>query len=106
MPELHAYLAGILEKMGCKQITVGGVEDHVHILFNMTNLKADKDVLTGRKKDSSIWAKDHVKDVYWQNGIACFGVSGSHRDKVKHYVLSQEVHHRNVNVQDELIRIF
>jgi|GEM_PF-6059763 len=46
----YTYLAGSLEGMGCKRITVEGVEDHVHILCNMTKSKADKDVLMELKK--------------------------------------------------------
>ena len=31
-PRLWAYLAGILKNMECNSITVGGIDDHVHIL--------------------------------------------------------------------------
>ena len=31
--ELHRYLGGILNNLDCQPIIVGGVEDHVHILF-------------------------------------------------------------------------
>ena len=30
--ELHRYLGGILTKLDCQSIIVGGVEDHVHLL--------------------------------------------------------------------------
>jgi REP element-mobilizing transposase RayT len=30
--ELHAYLGGVSNNLGCAPLIVGGVEDHVHIL--------------------------------------------------------------------------
>ena len=32
-PKLHAYLGGILRNQGCCPLEIGGVEDHVHVLF-------------------------------------------------------------------------
>jgi hypothetical protein len=32
-PELHAYMAGILTEKPCPAITIGGMPDHVHVLF-------------------------------------------------------------------------
>jgi hypothetical protein len=29
---MHRYLGGILNKLGCQSVIVGGVEDHVHFL--------------------------------------------------------------------------
>ena len=111
MPKLHAYMAGLLKNMGCRKITIGGVEDHVHILCNMTKLFADKDVLMILKKESSGWVKNHgdqwpaLRDFYWQRGYGCFGVSATHRDSVKGYVLNQEEHHRTVTFKEEFIRL-
>ena len=33
---LHAYAAGVLQTIGCEPILIGGVEDHVHILCNLS----------------------------------------------------------------------
>jgi putative transposase len=30
--ELHRYLGGILARMDCQPVIVGGTEDHVHLL--------------------------------------------------------------------------
>ncbi|MEQ1603681.1 MAG: transposase [Pyrinomonadaceae bacterium] len=34
--ELFKYIAGILKNHGIKLIAIGGVEDHIHILFALT----------------------------------------------------------------------
>ena len=33
---LHAYMAGVLQHIGCEPILINGVEDHVHILCNLS----------------------------------------------------------------------
>jgi len=32
VPLLHAYMREVMSDMGCQFITVGGMEDHVHLL--------------------------------------------------------------------------
>jgi len=34
--ELHRYLGGILIKLDCQPVIVGGVEDHVHLLCTLS----------------------------------------------------------------------
>ena len=33
---LHAYMAGALQAIGCEPILINGVEDHVHVLCNLS----------------------------------------------------------------------
>jgi putative transposase len=33
---LHAYMAGVVQHLGCEPILINGVEDHVHILCNLS----------------------------------------------------------------------
>jgi len=35
-PRLHAYMAGILENLESHAIRIGGVADHVHVLFRLS----------------------------------------------------------------------
>ena len=35
-PRPYAYMAGVLQNIGCEAILIGGVEDHVHILRNLS----------------------------------------------------------------------
>jgi putative transposase len=34
--EIYAYMAGILKNLECHPIKIGGIEDHVHILFALS----------------------------------------------------------------------
>jgi REP element-mobilizing transposase RayT len=35
-PQLFAYMGGILREIKCKPIIIGGVEDHVHLLIQIS----------------------------------------------------------------------
>ena len=88
-----AYQSRILQNLECSSITIGGVEDHVHVLCNLTKKFATAKVLEIVKKDSSKFIKtldSSLRDFHWQDGYGLFSVSGSHFEAVKKYVLDQE----------------
>ncbi len=107
-PRVWAYLAGILQNLGCAEVTVGGVADHVHILCNLSKRHPTAVLMEELKRDSSKWVKQEfldLKDFYWQTGYGLFAVSHSHRDAVRHYIESQEEHHRKEDFKTEFLRI-
>ncbi len=107
-PRVWAYLSRILQNLECKSITVGGVEDHVHVLCNLTKKHASMKVLEVVKKDSSKFVKtlgSRLARFGWQDGYGLFSVSPSHLDALRQYVLKQEEHHRKVTFQQEFLRI-
>ena len=101
---LHAYMAGALQNLGCEPILIGGVEDHVHVLCDLSRTVTVAGLVEEGKKGSSKWMKDQgsaCKDFYWQGGYGAFSVSESNVEKVRNYVAGQEEHHRKVSFQDE-----
>jgi putative transposase len=56
--ELHAYLAGILQNVGCEPILINGVEDHVHLLCNLSRTITVAALVEEVKKNSSKWMKE------------------------------------------------
>ena len=102
--KVHTYLAGICNQMKSPALIVGGIEDHVHILCNQSKNVALKDLVQNVKQDSSKWVKrewPNLKYFYWQQGYGAFSVSPPHVNKVRHYIATQEEHHRKVGFQDE-----
>ena len=55
--ELHPYLAGILDNLDCPSMQVGGVEDHVHLLFGLSRTRTIAEVVENLKTSSSKWTK-------------------------------------------------
>ena len=104
----HAYLATIARSMGSKYVVVGGIADHVHLLFDSPRTIAPADMAGRIKKDSSQFIKklgQKHANFAWQRGYGIFSVSPTHRDKVEAYVRNQEEHHRLESFQDEFLGV-
>lgn len=101
-PRCFDYLGGILNGLRCPVIKVGGVLDHVHLLFVLGRTVSVSEVVEEVKKQSSKWAKEHLgPGFYWQNGYGAFSVSASNLERVRLYIENQEEHHRVQTFQDE-----
>jgi REP element-mobilizing transposase RayT len=106
-PRLHAYLAGTLSGIGCPTVQVGGMPDHVHILFRLSRTVTISNVVKDAKVESSKWMKNEggVSGFAWQVGYGAFSVSASNVDAVTRYILNQAEHHRVRSFQDEFRRL-
>ena len=101
-PKLFAYQAGIMQEWGSPAIVLGGVADHVHMLFVLSKNLALCKVVEQVKKGSSKWIKTQGDAAFsWQNGYGAFSVSQSQVTHVKRYIEQQEAHHQTVTYQDE-----
>jgi putative transposase len=97
-----AYLGGALNAIGCPVVSVGGIADHVHLLFALGRVISLSKAVEEVKKESSKWAKANVHaGFYWQNGYGAFSVSPSNVVQVKAYAENQEEHHRTMTFQEE-----
>lgn len=102
--DLHDFLAGTLRDLACVPIQVGGMPDHVHLLFGLGRTQSIAVVVEEVKKLSSKWVKEMdpaSTDFYWQKGYGVFSVSSSHTDAVASYIRNQKVRHQEVSFQDE-----
>lgn len=103
-PALFAYIGGILRELDSPSICIGGVADHVHVLFQLSKNIALAKVIEEVKKGSSKWLKTQgpaFVDFHWQNGYGAFSVSQSGVPNVIEYVEKQEEHHRGKSFEDE-----
>jgi len=103
--EMHAYLGGILENLDCHALAVGGVSDHVHLLFSLTRVETVADVIKELKRSSSAWVKTKspaMKKFAWQSGYGVFSIGFSQVKSVQAYIAGQERRHRKISFQDEM----
>ena len=99
---LFKYLSGTLNNLNCPAISVGGVADHVHLLFLLSRTLALSDVVEEVKKSSSKWTKENGEPrFYWQSGYGAFSGSASNEEKVIAYINNQEEHHSKMNFKSE-----
>lgn len=106
--ELHRYLGGILANLDGQPLIIGGVEDHVHLLFAHSRTATVADVVKELKRGSSVWLKTkspELADFAWQNGYGVFSIGQSQVDDVRAYIAGQEEHHRRISFQDEFRRL-
>jgi REP element-mobilizing transposase RayT len=106
--ELHRYLGGILTNLECQPLIVGGVEDHVHLLFAHSRTGTVADVVKELKRGSTVWLKAKtpaLSGFAWQNGYGVFSIGQSQVEDVRTYIAGQEEHHRKISFQEEFRRL-
>jgi len=104
---VHAFLGGIVRDLKGAAISVGGVEDHVHMLVKWRTDEAIATLMREVKSRSSRWIHEQVgvRDFAWQSGYSVFSVSKSSVESVVEYIMRQEEHHRKQSFKDELIAL-
>ena len=104
LPQIFAYIGGVLKEYGSIPFIVGGITDHVHILSSLPPNMTISEMARITKANSSRWIKS-LSPAYskfaWQNGYGAFSVSPSLLDKTILYIKNQERHHRVQTFQDE-----
>lgn len=106
--EMHAYLGGTSEKLGCQPLVVGGVADHVHMLARLGRTISLADWVGKLKSSSSAWVKGRQPALSlfaWQAGYGAFSVGAAEIDRIRGYIRKQEEHHRAWSYQDEFRKL-
>jgi REP element-mobilizing transposase RayT len=103
-PKVHAYMAGILNQLGCSAIHIGGFVDHIHCLCLLSKNESPARIVQMLKQDSSKFIKtldDRLHAFHWQRGYGLFSVSPTHLDAIRNYISGQVEHHRVKSFQEE-----
>ena len=102
--ELFDYLGGVCKELGSQPIIVGGANDHVHLLFNLSRKIALMSLVERLKTHSSKWIKRkgaEFTNFYWQHGYGGFSVNPKQLEIVRDYIRNQEMHHKTRAYKDE-----
>ena len=102
---LWPYLGGIARENKIKALSIGGVEDHVHMLVGIPSTISISKAVQLIKGNSSKWIHEtfiNHRDFEWQEGYAAFGVSISGIDETIKYIENQTEHHRKKDFKEEL----
>ena len=105
---LWPFLGGIARQNKMKAIEIGGVEDHVHILFSLPATMAVAKAMQLIKGGSSKWVHETFpehRQFAWQQEYGAFSVSVSQLDKTIQYIKGQEPHHRKMTFQEEFLEL-
>lgn len=104
---LHEYLGGTVRGLEGVPESVGGVNDHVHLLVGLRATDALADFVRELKKAASVWVHGEIGQpaFAWQEGYGAFTVSPTARTAVKRYISIQEAHHRQRSYQAEFVEL-
>ncbi|MEW6126575.1 MAG: IS200/IS605 family transposase [Acidobacteriota bacterium] len=100
---LHSFLGGEVRKLKGVPESIGGTNDHVHLLIGLRATHRLCDVLEDIKSGSSKWVHEELglDEFAWQVGYGAFTVSASKIEAVKKYIENQEAHHHVKTFQEE-----
>ena len=104
-PRLWAYLGGIAREHGMKALTVGGNDDHIHILLSLPTTLTLADAMRSIKSISSRWMHTtcSLKDFEWQEGYGAFSIGYSQTQVTIAYIANQREHHMKQDFQAEFL---
>ena len=91
-----------------KALSIGGVEDHVHLLLSLPATMSIAKAMQLIKGGSSKWVHDSFPDqrlFAWQTKYGAFSVSVSQLDRIIKYIENQQRHHRRMSFQEEFIAL-
>jgi REP element-mobilizing transposase RayT len=102
--DLYKYITGIVQNNGHKLLSIGGMSDHIHLLFGMRPSQSLSDLMRNIKNNSSKWINDSKLirgDFSWQEGYSAFSYSKSQLPTVIKYIQNQEQHHKKKTFLEE-----
>ncbi len=104
-PRIWAYAAGICKEHDILAHAVGGSDDHIHLLIQISPSLALAKVVNTIKSNTSRWANEEGLKFAWQQGYAAFSVSASNVPAVEGYIRNQEAHHKKMNFDTEFLAL-
>ena len=107
--DLFRFIWKFFQSHNCKLLRINGVTDHIHILVDISVNISLADLMRDLKSQSSIWIKTTC--IFpsfngWSKEYAAFSCSQSSIDPIIEYIKSQPEHHKQIDFQQELQKIF
>jgi REP element-mobilizing transposase RayT len=101
---LWAFVGGIARKNGFKALTIGGTDDHLHVLLSLTPTMPLAKAVQLLKGASSRWMNETCRNRFaWQEGYGAFTIGISQRGDTVRYIEGQAEHHRKRDFQAEFV---
>ena len=102
--ELYRYIWGIIKNKNGTLLRINGMEDHIHLLSDLSPTIALADYVREIKTSSSHWLKRHPKFSMfsgWAEGYAALTYSWRDKDTIVNYIKDQREHHRQTDFATE-----
>jgi REP element-mobilizing transposase RayT len=106
--KLYKYIIAIIHNHGHEVLCIGGVSDHIHILFGFRPTQSLSELMQNVKRDNSEWINKEkltIGKFSWQAGYGAFSYSKSQIPRVIRYIENQEAHHNKKKLIEEYKKI-
>ena len=103
---LWPYLGGIARENKIKALSIGGIEDHVHVLLSLPSTLSIAKAIQLIKGGSSKWIHDNFPEhrlFSWQEGYGAFSIGISDVERTITYIENQKEHHHKMDFKQEFI---
>ncbi|HUQ50278.1 MAG TPA: IS200/IS605 family transposase [Terriglobales bacterium] len=102
-PRLWAYMEGIARANRFKAISVGGIEDHAHVLLSLPATVPVAKAVQLVKAGSSKWMHEEIgrRLFAWQESYGAFSVGVSQVPDTVKYIENQREHHLKRSFAEE-----
>ena len=102
--DLYKYIIAIIQNHDHKVLAIGGMGDHVHVLFGFRPTQSLSDLMQQVKRNSSEWinkSRRVIGKFSWQEGYGAFSYGKSQVPNVIDYIKNQEKHHARQTFSEE-----
>ena len=106
--DMYRFITSVIKRNNCVLYRIGGIENHIHMLIDLTSTVSLSHLMWDIKRSSSDWAKQcGLFPLFngWGKEYGAFSISASHKDAVIAYIVGQPEHHKRVSFDDEYQRI-
>ncbi|MBQ8056313.1 MAG: IS200/IS605 family transposase [Paludibacteraceae bacterium] len=105
---LYQYITGTIQREGNKLLSIGGTNNHIHILIGIKPAQSLSDIVYKVKKHSTEWINSQklcIGRFGWQSGFGAFSYSKSLIPIIIDYIEKQEEHHRKKTFREEYLQL-
>ena len=102
--KVYRFIEDELKLADCIPLAIGGMPDHVHILYLQNpKVSVSETIRKVKGKSSFLINEKPLLPIHfaWQSGYSIFSVSESQLYKTIEYVKSQKKHHADVTFEEE-----
>jgi REP element-mobilizing transposase RayT len=106
--QLYNYIIAIIQKHKHKVLSIGGTDDHIHILLGLRPAQSLSNLMMEVKRDSAEWINKNrltFGHFGWQEGFGAFSYSKLQIADVAKYIENQEKHHEKRSFVEEYKKI-
>ncbi|HPU31134.1 MAG TPA: IS200/IS605 family transposase [Phycisphaerae bacterium] len=105
---LYPYIGGIIREEKGVLYEIGGIGNHVHLLFSWRTEPSIATLIRRLKAGSSQWVHQTfpgMRTFAWQEGYGVFSVSQSQMPAVQQYIQNQVAHHKERTFEEEFLAL-